>query len=42
MLDLNPNLALNLIWREVSREFRAAVNIGAIFGAFTKCEDSAK
>ena len=42
MLDLSPNLALNLIWGEVSREFHAAVNIRADFEAFTKCEDSAK
>jgi hypothetical protein len=42
MLDLDPNVALNLIWSEVSREFVLPLNIGAIFGAFTKCEDSAK
>jgi hypothetical protein len=41
MLDLHANLALNLIWSEVSREFGLTVNIGALFEAFTKCEDSA-
>ena len=29
MLDLGVNLALNVIWSEVSREFGAPVNIGA-------------
>jgi hypothetical protein len=41
MLVLGQNLALNFIWSEVSREFGAAINIGPLFEAFTKCEDSA-
>jgi hypothetical protein len=31
MLDLHANLALNLIWSEVSREFGLTINIGATF-----------
>jgi hypothetical protein len=30
MLDLHANLALNLIWSEVSREFGLTINIGAL------------
>jgi hypothetical protein len=41
MLDLHANLALDFIWSEVSREFGLTVNIGALFEAFTRCEDSA-
>jgi hypothetical protein len=41
MLELGANLALNLIWSEVSSEFRNRVNIGTLFEAFTKCGDSA-
>jgi hypothetical protein len=41
MLDLRANLALNLIWSEVSREFGLTINIGVLCEAFTKCEDSA-
>jgi hypothetical protein len=41
MLDLHANLALNLIWSEVSREFGLTINIGTLFEAFSRCDDSA-
>jgi very-short-patch-repair endonuclease len=38
MLCLGANLARNLIWSEVSREFELAVNIQVLLEAFTRCE----
>jgi hypothetical protein len=39
MRCLGANLARNLIWSEVSREFQLTVNIEVLPEALTKCEE---